>query len=282
MSLFSLRDVVARATPLTELDDTEAALAVYRTFFEDARTRDPALFDRLSETLNQQRAMFSDPEIWLYRRSLDALIMAEGGHRQAETPFYLYYWDDRDGPFWRGWWVTPDEVGCTQYVAFARGHRVAPTECDGEWESAYPIPGVDPFRNGNPRQPYAQMAIFPSSDAADPPGALAIVGLRGTRGERAAGVYNVLADHPHHHGASRPVYKRARPLREGEERAIRRANLTLRQRWYEAVELALAYSRCKPALFSWLERAQARLDVYGPDGVARQRDRDEFEADFAT
>lgn len=59
MSLFSLRDVVARATPLTELDDTEAALAVYRTFFEVARTRDPALFDRLSETLNQQRAQCS-------------------------------------------------------------------------------------------------------------------------------------------------------------------------------------------------------------------------------
>jgi len=52
-------DVVARASPLTELGDTEAALAVYRTFFEVARTRDPALFDRLSETLNQQRAQCS-------------------------------------------------------------------------------------------------------------------------------------------------------------------------------------------------------------------------------
>ena len=87
---------------MTELGDTVAALAVYRTFFEDARTRDPALFDRLSETLNQQRAMFGDPEIWSYHRSLDALIMAEGG--QAETPFYLYYCvlgRPRDGPFWR-------------------------------------------------------------------------------------------------------------------------------------------------------------------------------------
>ena len=52
-------DVVARASPLTELGDTEAALAVYRTFFEVARTRDPALFDRLSETLSQQRAQCS-------------------------------------------------------------------------------------------------------------------------------------------------------------------------------------------------------------------------------
>ena len=57
------------------------------------------------------------------------------------------------------------------------------------------------------------------------------------------------------------------------------------QRWYEAVDGALAYKRCRPLLYSWLERAQTRqarlLLEYGPDGAARQRDREEFEGDFA-
>ena len=38
-------------------------------------------------------------------------------------------------------------------------------------------------------------------------------------------------------------------------------------RWYAAVDLVLAY--------------KIRLDAYGPDGAARQRDREEFEGDFA-
>ena len=53
------------------------------------------------------------------------------------------------------------------------------------------------------------------------------------------------------------------------------------QRWYEAVDGALAYKRCRPLLYGWLERAQTRLGSYGPDGAARQRDLEEFEGDFA-
>ena len=52
-------------------------------------------------------------------------------------------------------------------------------------------------------------------------------------------------------------------------------------RWYGTVDLVLAYKRCRPGLLGWLERAQIRLDAYGPDGAARQRDREEFEGDFA-
>jgi len=52
-------------------------------------------------------------------------------------------------------------------------------------------------------------------------------------------------------------------------------------RWYEAVDGALAYKRCRPLLYGWLERAQTRLGSYGPDGAARQRDLEEFEGDFA-
>ena len=56
------------------------------------------------------------------------------------------------------------------------------------------------------------------------------------------------------------------------------------QRWYEAVDGALAYKRFalehKAGLLGWLERAQIRLGSYGPDGAARKRDREEFEGDF--
>ena len=45
--------------------------------------------------------------------------------------------------------------------------------------------------------------------------------------------------------------------------------------------LVLCGKRCRPGLLGWLERAQIRLDAYGPDGAARQRDREEFEGDFA-
>ena len=47
------------------------------------------------------------------------------------------------------------------------------------------------------------------------------------------------------------------------------------------MEGALAYKRCRPLLYGWLERAQTRLGSYGPDGAARQRDLEEFEGDFA-
>ena len=53
------------------------------------------------------------------------------------------------------------------------------------------------------------------------------------------------------------------------------------RRWYLAVDLAVAYKRCRARLLCWLERAQIRMHAYGPDGVARRRDQAAFEADFA-
>ena len=43
----------------------------------------------------------------------------------------------------------------------------------------------------------------------------------------------------------------------------------------------LAYKRAKPQLLAWLERCQIRIDSYGPNGVARNRDREAYEAEFA-
>ena len=57
-----------------------------------------------------------------------------------------------------------------------------------------------------------------------------------------------------------------------------------KMRWYNAVDRTLAYKRFalehKVGLLGWLERANIRLGSYGPDGVARKRDREEFEGDF--
>ena len=66
---------------------------------------------------------------------------------------------------------------------------------------------------------------------------------------------------------------------ESETTVLRLPPATMR--WYEAVDGALAYKRCRPLLYGWLERAQTRLGSYGPDGAARQRDLEEFEGDFA-
>ena len=51
-------------------------------------------------------------------------------------------------------------------------------------------------------------------------------------------------------------------------------------RWYGAVDLVLAYKRCRPGLLGWLERAQIRLGAYEQGGVARERDREDFEQNF--
>ncbi|EOD38725.1 hypothetical protein EMIHUDRAFT_251672 [Emiliania huxleyi CCMP1516] len=58
------------------------------------------------------------------------------------------------------------------------------------------------------------------------------------------------------------------------------ANMRHIERWYEAADFVLAYKRCRPLLYGWLERAQNKLGSYGPDGAARQRDREAFEGDF--
>ena len=57
------------------------------------------------------------------------------------------------------------------------------------------------------------------------------------------------------------------------------ARMRARQNWHAAVDAALAYKRCRPQLYGWLERAQNRLGSYGPDGAARKRDREVFERD---
>lgn len=61
------------------------------------------------------------------------------------------------------------------------------------------------------------------------------------------------------------------------ERTAHKAHIrSLLQQLYRGV---LAYKRCRGMLFDWLERAQLRIDAYGANGAARQRDRNAFLAE---
>ena len=51
----------------------------------------------------------------------------------------------------------------------------------------------------------------------------------------------------------------------------------LRQLW----QGVLSYKRMRSAFLAWLERAQIRLDAYGPEGPARLRDKEAFEREFS-
>ena len=58
------------------------------------------------------------------------------------------------------------------------------------------------------------------------------------------------------------------------------AKMRAQQLWDGVIDEAVAYKRCRPLFYSWLERAQLRLNSYGEGGAARKRDREEFEGDF--
>lgn len=66
---------------------------------------------------------------WRLRYSIDTLadFSCPPLHLNA---FFLYYWDDRDGSHWEGWWITPDTIGCTRYYAFCPGRSSqSPDQC---------------------------------------------------------------------------------------------------------------------------------------------------------
>jgi hypothetical protein len=53
----------------------------------------------------------------------------------AFEPPWLYYWDDRDGPGWQGWWIAP-AVGSESFMAFAPGDFSSPAGARawvGDW-----------------------------------------------------------------------------------------------------------------------------------------------------
>tara|TARA_B110000858_G_scaffold83529_1_gene96782 strand:+ start:1217 stop:1768 length:552 start_codon:yes stop_codon:yes gene_type:complete len=69
----------------------------------------------------------------------------------------------------------------------------------------------------------------------------------------------------------------ATELTKAIERTAHKAHTrSLLRKLYRGV---LAYKRCRARLLHWLERAQLRIDAYGENGPARNRDRDAFLAE---
>ena len=46
--------------------------------------------------------------------------------RRLRRPHFLYYWDDRDGDDWAGWWLTPHAIGDDRYVLHGAERTLLP------------------------------------------------------------------------------------------------------------------------------------------------------------
>ena len=58
------------------------------------------------------------------------------GGRQRDL--FLYFWDQRDGPDWSGWWCTPDFCGNNDFILHCASDRTDPCECPlGDWRSPH-------------------------------------------------------------------------------------------------------------------------------------------------
>lgn len=116
----------------------------------------------------------------------------------APVETFLYFWDDRDGPQFMGWWITPGHVGNDAFLAFSPGYAQSPDQC-GVWRGGAELLDV----------------------------CVASLGSK-TMGVRAAGkgfegafeADEALA-RQHTHGA-RSIYKRSRDLSDEEAAAIDR------------------------------------------------------------
>jgi len=98
----------------------------------------------LAKEISDRESDASDHQHWKIRRAMDILVQ-DGTN---DVPHYLYYWDNRDGPNWEGWWITPHSIGFTRYWAFSRGNEAQePHQCH-EWNSPTIIVRKEPFGRG--------------------------------------------------------------------------------------------------------------------------------------
>ena len=62
------------------------------------------------------------------------LVTYPGGQRERDI--YLYWWDERDGDAWSGWWVTPDFPGNQEFILHGPRDTKHPADLAvGEWRS---------------------------------------------------------------------------------------------------------------------------------------------------
>lgn len=151
----------------------------------------------------------------VYRRVVDTLILEaqhDGSAPAADEEFYLYYWDERDGEDWSGWWVTPECVGCMRYCAHARGSDVA-------------TPDLVDTRGWKDGEGRLRLAVTLQAD-----GRLRVAPTRGFAGRYSHDSaldflgYYAGVDHSTHNHKGRQVYRRVAPLAEPGARPAVRAH----------------------------------------------------------
>lgn len=120
------------------------------------------------------------------------------GEATAAVETFLYYWDDRDGQAYQGWWITPGYVGNDAFLAFSPGDTQSPDQC-GAWRGGAGLLDVCVARIGD--------------DA---------IGVRaaGKGFEGAFEVDKALTQQHTHGSPARSIYKRSRDLSDEETDAV--------------------------------------------------------------
>ena len=143
------------------------------------------------ETANHEAG--EEHTYWRLRRAIDIVADATTATKTTDDaiPYFLYYWDDRDGPHWEGWWITPHSVGFTRHHAFSRG------------------------QDGGPEEPHECRRWQPSSlrvvREVDGEGGVLVRNFRTTWNRMAPyeGHYAPIESDHHHGGENRRVYKKS-------------------------------------------------------------------------
>ena len=64
------------------------------------------------------------------------VLLEHPGYGLRDRPLLLYFWDERDGPDFSGWWITADYIGNNDFVLTASAKVQSPAEVAvGEWRS---------------------------------------------------------------------------------------------------------------------------------------------------
>ena len=147
----------------------------------------------------------------------------------APTSHFLYYWDDRDGDDWAGWWLTPHAIGDDRYVLHNAERTLLPHR-EG-WRANAKI--VDAHGGAQPDVAVRCIFRLPSSSWLAEP-IIMVTGAAATALDGVDFSQRVFVRHGNNHG--RPAY-RAVPLAEAaahirvdDERTAHAARLERRRR----------------------------------------------------
>ena len=66
------------------------------------------------------------------------VLIEHVGFGGRDRQLWMYFWDERDGAEWSGWWITPDFIGNTDFFLHHRGAPDTPADAPlGSWRSHF-------------------------------------------------------------------------------------------------------------------------------------------------